>query len=1059
VVSVLFCDLAGFTERSDRADPEDVRRVLVPFHAAAKREIERYGGHLDKFLGDGALGVFGAPVAHEDDPLRAVEAGLAILREVERLARSQPGSTLQARAGVATGTAVVQLGAGPQVGEAVAGDVVNTASRLQGVAEPGTLVVDASVHPAIATRVDAAPLGEVTVKGKREPLHVWRVDAVRPAGPGVGSAIDEPPFTGRSVELRALRDAWEDVAGGGPSRVLLLTGEAGIGKTRLLAEAAAASGGRWLRGRCHPYGEGVTFAALAHVVREGLGLHADAAGDTVARRVHDLAAAIDPDPGETAWLARHVGALLGVRDDAGGAPRADEAPVAWGRAIAGIAGDEPLAIVVDDTHWADPALVEVVEGLPALAGAVALLIVAVGRPEMADRWRRPTQDDLALGPLDPVEVATLIRAVAPGAVTELHRARIGSVVDAAGGNPLYAVEYGRLLAEHPDTAVGVPGSIQGLVSARLDVLPPDERTALQDASVMGRSFWGAALPAIGGGTDPVTLEPVLASLARRGLIRAEGDDTFAFAQTLVREIAYGRLTRTQRLRSHRAAADWLAERRDTLAGAVDGEAHHRRMALELARTLDSPDQDEIAAQARAAFRTASDHAYQFDLPRSVALAREALALTPEDDPELPALLVATTAAARRAGQIAPGDAASEYERAVATARRIGNRAIEAEALTRAAMDLGFDGATERGRQTLDEALVLLENLPPSLTTVRAMLTRAEELDFAGRYDEVSPWLERAASILADTPGSGLMRPDDERLDPAAVELANFLLHLRGDVRCVGGDLDGGIADIRRTIDLARAVGNANSELQALSYLAEWAGMIEGPAAALGYQERALRLCEKRGFARSAWWTRAERGWALADLERWDEVAATTERILEEGEETTGDTTHAVARWLQLRLLAAEGRLEEAAGLADEVLRRARDVEQIQLLVPVLSAVAVVRAGTDRPLDATTLVREAIELTRDDGQIYRMLLAPDLVRASLSAGDRPLAEEVVDGLTSSIPRPAASLATARALLAGPPNALASWRDALAAWEPMGTTVETRLAAETVARLEQEGASDR
>jgi tetratricopeptide (TPR) repeat protein len=531
----------------------------------------------------------------------------------------------------------------------------------------------------------------------------------------------------------------------------------------------------------------------------------------------------------------------------------------------------------------------------------------------------------------------------------------------------------------------------------------------------------------------------------------------AFTHTLVREVAYERLTRTQRIRRHRAIARWLTDRRDTFADAVDAEAHHLGAALDLARATQAPEEAALAEEAREAFVAAGNRSLQLDLPYAIGLLRDALALTAEDEPSRPDLLVKVTSAGRRAGIVSPGDAAAAYTEAFEAARRRGDRKMAADAMTRAAMDLAFDGATERAKELLDEALSILETLPASIVTVRAYLVRAEDLDFAGRFDEAEPWLDRAAAILEDLPGSGLAprRPIDEPLDPGAAEMTNILLHLRGDVRCVGGDVAGGIEDIRRTIDLARRIGSAHGELTALSYLAEWVGLSEGPAATLPLQDRALRLSERRGFARSHWWTRAERLWAVADLERWDEVDDQTRAILDAGETVTGAATRSAALWLRLRVLLMSDRLDDAAALVDEALESARLVEQLQLLMPALAHAALVHVARGDEAAALVCVREAIDATAEEGDLHRMLVAADLVRACLRAGDASLAEEVVDDTSSPIPRAEACLASARAAIAehggNRAEALSAWRDALAAWEPMGPTFEHRLAREAIARL--------
>jgi class 3 adenylate cyclase/tetratricopeptide (TPR) repeat protein len=1067
LVSVLFCDLAGFTTHSDQADPEDVRSVLIPFHAAAKREIERFGGTLDKFIGDAAMGVFGAPVAHEDDAVRAVEAGLAILHAVADQRASRPEVALAARAAVATGEAVVRFGTGPQIGEAVAGDVVNTASRLQSIAPEGTVVVEDVTFRALRGRGLTTHLGSVSVKGKAQPLGVWQIDEVVAAETPGRSTSGEPPLVGRDGELEALAGVWERVAGDRRGVGVVIVADAGLGKTRLVAELQRslpedAGGPRWLWGRCRPYGEGVTFAALEQAVREAIGAAPESTDDEIHALVASVTAAHPGAEDDAAWIATHLGRLLGV-GDAGVPVGREESFTAWVRFLVDLARAAPTVLVIEDVHWADEPLLDLLGDVVAAAEEVPLLVLLTARPELAERrpswWDDGVLTWFDLRPLGGASVAELMAAVAPVAVDRLDEERRETVLDAAGGNPLYAVEFARMLHDDEGSFATVPDSVQSVIGSRLDTLSLEVRAVLHDAAVAGRTFWPGAIEAIQPDRPAATVAASLDELVRRGFVVEAADEApgYGFSHALVREVAYSRLTRPERLRRHRATADWLAGEGSRLPDAVELAAHHRREALRLARAMDDPDVDRIALEARRAFVAAGGVARRVDLPRAVALFAEALDLMSEDDPDRPWLLTQATWVARRGSEIGPDEARARFEEAIRLATAAGDMALAAEGLTDMAMTLAVDGRTEDAREVLDRAITLYEGLPPNPMSARTYLVRAEDYDFAGQMDEALPWIERGLAVLGELPGSGLVppRPPDEPLVVTTVEHTTMALHLRGDVRCTKGDLEGGLADLRLALELSTRTSNAMAEINSLSYLQEWLGMIEGPSAALPLNDRCLRLSEKRGFVRTSYWMRVERLWTIADLERWEEVRSECEALLAVGGEATGIMTRSAARLYLLRALLAQGELDRAAEIEGDTIADAREVEHMQVVVPVLSAVAELRSRRGDPAGAVAAVAEVVEATREDGSIYRMLSSPDLVRSCLRAGRPDAAARVLDGLDSPLPRPAASLASARAELVSstqaPDAAIEAWEAARRAWEPMGPARELSYALEALDRI--------
>src|SRR5512146_1675877 len=365
VVSVVFVDLVGFTAASEVADPEDVRARLRPYHARVKQEIERFGGTVEKFVGDAVMAVFGAPVAHEDDAERAVNAALRILSAIDELNEETPGLELAVRGAVNTGEAMVTLGARPAEGEGiVAGDVVNTASRLQGAAPVGGIVVGEATYRTTRDLFEYEPLDAVTVKGKKEPLPIWQATGARRR---FGVDLDPTPQTpliGRDDDLALLRSTFARTLRDSSTQLVTVTGEPGVGKTRLLAELRRWVDDQpdlvfWRQGRSLPYGEGITYWALGEMVKAQAGILESDTLDEVAAKLAVAVADASEDAAERDWLNARLGPLVGAAGAAAG--EREESFTAWRRFVEGVAAQHPLVLVFEDLHWADDALLAFVE--------------------------------------------------------------------------------------------------------------------------------------------------------------------------------------------------------------------------------------------------------------------------------------------------------------------------------------------------------------------------------------------------------------------------------------------------------------------------------------------------------------------------------------------------------------------------------------------------------------------------------------------------------------------------------------------------------------------------
>jgi class 3 adenylate cyclase len=520
VVTVLFADLVGFTSRAEQMDPEDVRALLSPFYARLRAELERFGGTVEKFIGDAVMALFGAPVAHEDDPERAVRAALAIRDWVAG------DEQIQVRLAVNTGEALVTLGARPAEGEGMAaGDVVNTAARLQAAAPVNGVLVGQRTFRATRAVIDYRQAPAVSAKGKREPVAVWEALRAR-ARFGVDVPHQAPTaLVGRERELGVLRDALARVQAERSPLLVTLVGVPGIGKSRLLYELsqiaeAEAEPVSWRQGRSLPYGDGVSFWALAEMVKAQAGiLESDTAGE-VGAKLAAMTADVVPGASDAGWVCRHLGALAGVGGGgvSVGGDRRSEAFAAWRFFFEALAEQRPLVLVFEDLHWADEGLLDFVDYLAGWAAGVPLLVAAAARPELLERrpgWGggKPNAVTLSLAPLSDDDTARLIGSLLGRPVLEAGQQAV--LLARAGGNPLYAEQYVQMLAERQaGPELPLPESVQGIIGARLDVLAPPEKRLLQDAAVVGKVFWAGAVAALGTGTAGAELEERLHGLER-----------------------------------------------------------------------------------------------------------------------------------------------------------------------------------------------------------------------------------------------------------------------------------------------------------------------------------------------------------------------------------------------------------------------------------------------------------------------------------------------------------------------------------------------------------------
>jgi class 3 adenylate cyclase/tetratricopeptide (TPR) repeat protein len=632
LVSVLFADLVGFTTLSEGRDAEQVRDLLTSYFDLARDVVGRYGGTVEKFIGDAVMAVWGAPTAHEDDAERAVRAALDLVEAVRSLGDSMSAPELQLRAGVLTGEAAVTVGAQGQ--GMVAGDLVNTASRLQSVAEAGTVLVGQVTRDSASAAISFDELGAQQLKGKELPVPAWRANRVIAGAGGAGrSGGLEPPFEGRDEELRLIKGLFHATVREKRARLVSVIGQAGTGKSRLTREFEKYTDGLaelvyWHIGRSPSYGEGVSFWALGEMVRKRAGL-AERDDDRTTRQ--RIAATLDeyvPDEGDRRFIEPRLLQLLGVGEARAG--EREETFAAWRMFFERVADKGPTVMAFEDLEFADPGMLDFIDYVVEWSRNHPIFILALCRPDLLERrpgWGSGHRNYTAIG-LEPLSNEAMRQALA-GLVPGLPEAAVRAILSRAEGVPLYAVETVRMLindgrlAEHDGvyepvgdlTRLQVPNTLHALVAARLDALERTDRAALQDASVLGQTFTIAALAAISG-QPPEEIEPRLRALVRREVLQLDVDPLspergqYGFVQGLLREVAYSTLSKRDRRTRHLAAARYFEGLGDEeLSGAL---AIHYLDAWKAAP--EGPEGDAVAAQARVALRAAAERAAALHSP-------------------------------------------------------------------------------------------------------------------------------------------------------------------------------------------------------------------------------------------------------------------------------------------------------------------------------------------------------------------------------------------------------------------------------------------------------------
>jgi class 3 adenylate cyclase/tetratricopeptide (TPR) repeat protein len=1004
-VSILFADLVGFTTISESRDAEEVRDLLSGYFEICRRLIARYGGSVEKFIGDAVMAVWGTPVSREDDAERCVRAALELTHAVADLAQEAGLASLQVRAGVLSGEAAVNVGAEEQ--GMVAGDLVNTASRIQAAAPPGMVYVGEATRRATEPAVAYEDVGLHDLKGKSAPVPLWR--AVRVIGLLGGAARQgelEPAFAGRDRELHLIKELFHAAAEERRPHLVSVIGIGGIGKTRVSWEFEKYVDGLvdvvwWHRGRCLAYGDGVAFWALAEMVRMRAGIVEDEESMSARAKLHQSLETHLPDADERRFVEPRLFHLLGLEDRGSG----DQENLfsAWRLYFERLSDTKPTVLVFEDIQWADSALLEFIEYLLDWSRDHPIFILTLGRPELAERhptWgaRKRNFTSLFLEPLSNEAMTALLRAPVPGLPDELE----ARILERAEGVPFYAVETVRMLLDrglivrqgtsfHPVGAIDtleVPETLQALIAARLDGLAPAERQLLQEAAVLGRTFTISGLVAMTS-LAAAELEPLLHSLVGKEVLTMSRDPLspergqYGFLQDLVKKVAYDTLSRKRRRVLHIAAAEFL----ESGAGpdeddVVEVIASHYLDAYRAAP--DAPDAPEIRTRARARLIGAAERASSLGASLEAQASFErAVELT--DEPQEQAELLECAAMMAEAG--ARGNqAVALFERSIALFEAQAASHAAARVVARLSEVMWDKGRMKESLENMDRAFQVLVNDPPdeSFAWLAAQLGRFQF--FVGNRDLATKRIETALDLA-------------EALD--LPEVLSQALNTKNLLLLTLGRHHEARALVEAALRIAIENDKPSAALRAHNNLIDIANAEDRYEVAQDHVESGLALARRVG---NRYWERIFLGYCypMFCLGRWDEALARLEELSVDDRVTARIAFDQGYVSFGTAMLAHRGELELAAERLSlfEDFERSSDVQE---RTDHACAVAVLRLAQGRPAEALRAARGALQPIATLG-LWHYAIRESLVlgiEAALSMSDRESAGELL-GIAERLP---------------------------------------------------------
>jgi class 3 adenylate cyclase/tetratricopeptide (TPR) repeat protein len=1013
VVTVVFTDVHGSTSLGERLDPESLRHVMSRYFDTMQAALERHGGTVEKFIGDAIMSVFGIPTMHEDDALRAVRGAVEMRDELARVNEELDrvhGVRIAARTGVNTGQVVAGDASARQ--KLVTGDAVNVAARLEQTAGPGEIMLGDDTYQLVRDAVRVEQLEPLSMKGKSEPVAAWRLVELLPDVPAFTRPI-AAPFVGRAQELAALEHAFETAAREGDCRLATIVGPPGIGKSRMARELIGALSGRArvLVGRCLPYGEGITYWPLAEIVRQ-------LAGRDLERGLAELM----KDTDQPALVPARIAAAIGMGD---GASSPEETAWAFRKLFEALGRKEPLLVVVDDIHWAEPTLLDLLEYLVSFSTGVPILILCLARPELFDgrpTWAapRPNTTLLPLSPLSAHETKNLIdRLLEQRMLSDQMEARI---VEAADGNPLFVEQMLAMQADaEGDGDRVVPPTIHALLTARIDRLGPEEREVIERASVEGRLFHRGAVAELLPPHARPRIAAQLMSLIRKEFVRPDrelfpGDDGFRFNHILIRDAAYESIPKRLRAQLHERYAEWL-ERQvggDDAAEYEEILGYHFELAYRYRAELGQVNEEGEAAASKAGAllaRAGRRALARGDARAAARLLQRAADLLVVDPSTRTEVLPDCGLALAEAGDLDGADRV--LAEAIERGQESGDRRSEVRAevqRARIGIKRGVDRSVEHARTAAERAIAVFGELGDEAELAGAwmLLGLAESLsgngaagvaahrrarDHARRAGddrrEREIWDELGGAMLfSRTPVDEVMAFGDEEVAWAREKGFQFP---EADGSLVGayvypmlGRFEEGRALVARSKSLFEELG-AMYNLAEACWAASLLETLAGDARAAERELRhALRIHEEMGARRYSAFIRAQLAHVLHRQGRDDEAIKLLEAA--RGEAASGNIRfEALWRTARAKILASAGDAEEASGLAREAVGVVAVTDNINLQADTLVDLAeVLRSNGEEP-EAATALEQAAALYEEKVNVLGAKRARDAI-ASIGIAD-------------------------------------------------------------------------
>jgi class 3 adenylate cyclase/tetratricopeptide (TPR) repeat protein len=969
--TIVFADLSGYTAVSERLDPERIKSMVDRALRRLGAEIERYGGTIDKYIGDNVMGVFGAPIAHEDDPERAVRAGLAMqaaMEEINERIVADVGASFQLRVGINSGEVLAgRIGDG----YTVIGDPVNVAARLQSAAKPGTVTVGEVTHRLTRAAIEYVELEPLELKGKSEPVPAWEAVRAVVRGRAARPTTTASPLVGRSDESELLLSLFDRAAGEARTHLVTVIGQAGVGKSRLLRELATSVGGRTPTpavrlGSCPAYGAGLSYWALGEIVRGTFEINdtddVELAWTKLRRGVEELLEGAEPEePPER--IAAALGRPLGIEPTGAAHEHADGEDAramrerlfsAARNLLEAASRRQPLVFAVEDIHWADEGMLDLIEHLARWAEG-AILIVCLARDELLDRrpgWGggRIESTTIRLDPLARNQARELVSALL-GETVEAELAE--QIAARSGGNPLFAEEMvNRIVEEGSEEAAELPETVHSVLAARLDSLPRSERELLQAASVVGQTFWEGS---VADGLGAEKLHDALESLRGKDLVvptagtRLAGEREYAFKHVLIRDVAYSTLPKAVRARRHAEVGKFIADRAaDRGEGVIGMVAEHYARAAQLgaAADLDSAELAEIEARAIVSLEAAGDAAAAlYSNSEAQGHYESALSLDRATDDAARARIAEKLGdVALRLGRVDRAVRAwtecLEYYRGQEDLARVG------DLHRKIGSGLWHKGDREGSIENYQRGIDLLKDGPPCIELVRlyeeaaslymhtgdnmlAIYASEKALRLAERLGEAAA-ASRAHGIFGRVFGrigdSARARENLERSvelarrsDPAEAIKALFALGFHLEVS--DADYDGANAAYSEALDLALETGDLPSQVELRSaigqvhvYLGDW-------EAAAVETDASQTLAERQGLDGKLCYPYSMRGVLLWHEGDYDAAAELLERAFEMAEQVG----RSEVAFESLQALAATLRDRGDYADADQTLARSLDL--------------------------------------------------------------------------------------------------------------------------------------